>query len=543
MCDFVAEGLDQTRGWFYTLLVIATIISDKPPFKNVVCTGLILDEDGKKISKSLGNFVDSNVLLNHYGSDAIRIYLLRSPLVNAEPLLFKTKIEKSEDDTERDKSDIKKVIQQLTPYINGVKFFLEHYINSQTKDDPIEIEYICDNDDDLHMISTSNFTLMDFWILERISNLRIEIEDLMFKYKIDMAVRKILEFVEDLTNWYIKFNRDRLKGLNGKIDWQVSLSVLFTVLYDYVIIHAPFMPFLSEHLYQHLSIIIGSERLPTVHLEGYPSCERSYGMIRSFTRLQELSTLIRSLRYTAPTHTSVKTPIKKCFIHHKDESYLKDIEKLVGLIDDEINCQEFEYVVTEESEDSLEYEIKLNNKVIGPKYSKNSGIVRTSLLTLPQGTLKDLYDGKISEVSVILADGIELHVDSTNFEIICRTKEKELGPNMKSIKQNELMIIADLTYDEDVHDKSQVSKFISFIQNFRKANGLRPWNKINIMYNSESTYPDELFTKYSAQFEHRLSTIPVKYSDMYGEFSEKYIFACHDKTDHEITLYIRYELD
>lgn len=543
LCDFVAEGLDQTRGWFYTLLVIATIISDKPPFKNVVCTGLILDEDGKKISKSLGNFVDSNVLLNQYGADAIRVYLLRSPLVNAEPLLFKTKIEKSEDESERDKSDIKKVIQQLIPYVNGVKFFLEHYINSQTKDDPIEIEYICDNDDVLRIISKSNFTLMDFWILEMISNLRIEVEDLMSKYKIDIAVKKILEFIEDLTNWYIKNNRDRMKGLQGKTEWQTSLSVLFTVIYDFVIIHAPFMPFLSEHLYQHLSIIIGSERLPTVHLEGYPSCERPYGMIMSFASLYKISKLCRHVRCTTPTHASIKIPIKKCFIHHEDESFLKDVKKLIGLIPDDINCLEFEYIVTEKSDDALEFEIKLNSKAIGTKYIKNSGIVRSSLLGLSQETLKDLYNGTISQVSVVGGDGVELHVDSSNFEIISRTKAKELGPNMKLFKQDELMIIVDLTYDEDVHNKSQVSKFISFIQNFRKINGMRPWNKINIMYNGESIYPDKLFSDYSSQIEHRLSTVPVKYSDMHSEFSNKYSFVSYDKTDHEITLFIRCELD
>jgi hypothetical protein len=114
---------------------------------------------------------------------------------------------------------------------------------------------------------------------------------------------------------------------------------------------------------------------------------------------------------------------------------------------------------------------------------------------------------------------------------------------MKSIKQDELMIIADLTYDENVHNKSQVSKFISFIQNFRKANGMRPWNKLNIMYNGESTYPDKLFSDYSSQIEYRLSNIPLKLSDMCGEFTNKYSFVSYDKTDHEITLYIRYELD
>ncbi len=466
LSDLVIEGLDQTRGWFYTLLVLATAISDKPPFKHVICTGIVLDEHGEKISKSKGNFVDPSILIDKYGSDVLRMFFLKSSLLNAEPMLFK-------------ESDVKNQLQQMTPYFGVVKFFLEHYINSQTKHNPIEIVYLMGDDD----YDAGSYTLMDLWILEQVWLLRTNIQSHMNNYRIDLAVRKVIDFVDNLANWYVKFNRDRLKGLCGDDQAQLSLSVLFTVLFDYCVISAPFMPFLSEHVYNYVGQLLGENKLESVHMEAYPDVKRQHHMDTSFEKLQKLSKLIRSLRDTTSTHTSVKVPIKKCTLYHYDKNYLDELKALVSLIEDEVNCQDFEFVVIEESnteQNLITYTLKPKHKLIGQEYRKLAKPITDTLTKLTQNEIKSLYNGTTNQVEISsLVPSIS--IEKSYFDIIL-TFNIPIKENTKTIEENGLLVCADMTYDEETHNASQIKILMSSIQNIRKEMKLNPWNKIKIHY-------------------------------------------------------------
>lgn len=464
LCDFVAEGLDQTRGWFYTLLVISTIITNKPPFKTVICSGIILDEHGQKISKKYGNFVDPNILIDKYGADTLRLMMLKSPLVHGEPLLFK-------------ESDAKDVFQRITPYTNVVKFFLEHYINSQKKDNPIEITYLCDADDYLN----SDYTLMDLWILEKVYLLRESVEQNMMIYRIDAVTRSIIDFVDDLANWYVKFNRDRLKGLKGEQNYQSSLSVLFTVLFDYCVISAPFTPFLSEHIYQYLSTLIPDFKNCTVHLEAYPDVVRNHNISSAFSQLQKLSKMIRSVRDSSKTHTSIRIPIKNCTIYYENDNIYNNLKLLVPLIEDEVNCQTFEYIKMD-NDDMIVYLLKPNFKEIGQTFKGLAKGIVSVLGTLDRQVLKELYEELTNEITINVK-GDNIILNKTYFQVVTSIKMTDTtNTNIVNLVRDSMLISVDVTYDENTHNSYQIKNLISFVQNCRKEMKLNPWNKISLKY-------------------------------------------------------------
>ena len=481
LSDFVLEGADQIRNWFYVLLVMSTALLDKPAFKTVLCSGIILDEHGEKISKSKGNFEDPMVLINEFGADTMRLLCQKSPLVNGDSLSFK-------------KSDAKELSQRLTPYVNAVKFFLEHYINSQKKADPVVIEYLASSDD----YDTNGYTLMDLWILEKVYLLRVLVEQSMELYKLDVAVKAIIDFVDDLANWYLKFNRDRMKGLCGREQSERSLSTMFTVLFDYCIVSAPFMPFLSEHIYQYLGALLPDDKFSTVHLEGYPDSERKHNIEESFSRLQKLAKLIRYARDTSKSHLSVRIPIKSCTVYHHDQDYLNGVEQLMSLIEDEVNCQNFEYVRISADTDMLTYAIKPNFKVIGQTYKKQAKVIVDKLTNLDQHALKNLYIQPESTADIEI-DSQHIELDNTHFEIVVSIKTDTTADalsnsNMKVMTGDEgLLLMVDMTYDEESHNSYQVKNLISLVQNCRKEMKLNPWNKIALSYSAE--HDDTTFVK------------------------------------------------
>lgn len=486
LCDFIAEGLDQCRGWYYTLMVLSTVISNKPPAKIIMCTGLILDETGLKFSKKYGNFVDPSELITKYGADVLRLYLLSSPVIHAEPLLFSEK-------------EVLKVKQRIIPYVNSVKFFIEHYINFTRTHDPSLVQYLETNQDDLN--------IMDQWILERCTQLKSSVIRHMDNYTVDKACQQLIDFVEDLTNWYVKFNRDRLKGLCGVDDWKTSLSVLFTVLIDYVVFSSSFMPFLSEHLFTHLKHIDPTRfTYDSVHLMAYPTSHHDYHISEVFERLQNLTRMIRSLRDSSPSHTSVKTPIKQCTVYHHTQTYLDSIKPLITLIQDEVNVIDFVFEVLNDSQNC--FVGKPNNKSIGTKFRKNAGTVRTFIETLTQDQLKWFHDEVLSGTSPTFT--IPDVGDVTTDELSVSVERKvETNPSIKYLQGENTMISADMTYDIVTHNLYQARLFTVMIQNTRKEMMLRPWNKINVFVSGENAKEIEKMNTY---FVGRLGT-PVCATD------------------------------
>ena len=230
--DFIAEGLDQTRGWFYTLTVIATCLFDKPAFKNLVVNGLVLASDGKKMSKRLKNYPDVHKVIDINGADALRLYLINSPVVRADKLLFK-------------EEGVNEVVRGvLLPWYNTFRFFVQCVDRWESSSGNT---FVPD-----YAVASSSTNDVDVWILAASQGLVQFVHQEMSAYRLYTVVPRLVEFIEDLSKWYVRLNRVRIKGENGDAEALLGLNVLYQVLATMAVIMSPFTPFFSEYLYQHL---------------------------------------------------------------------------------------------------------------------------------------------------------------------------------------------------------------------------------------------------------------------------------------------------
>ncbi len=247
--NFIAEAVDQTRGWFYNMLILSVGLFGKSSFNNVITTGLVLAEDGQKMSKKLKNYPDPMLVADKYGADALRYYLISSPLVHGEDLNFSEK-------------GVDEVFKKIIVRLENVLAFYELYAEKQTG-----------SDDDIvtkeHFPKSSH--ILDEWIFARLGSVRVEVESAMEKKEIDRAVRPILGFVDDLSTWYLQNSRERIKGKEGNDqEKKAALSTLRYVFCEFSKIIAPFMPFIAEEVFQKVK---GKNEKESVHLEAWPTIE------------------------------------------------------------------------------------------------------------------------------------------------------------------------------------------------------------------------------------------------------------------------------
>lgn len=494
LSDFVCEGIDQTRGWFYTLLVLSTAIFDKAPYKNVVCTGLVLDSQGQKMSKRLGNYIDSDEIINRHGADFVKTYLIHSPVMNAESLRF-------------DEKEIERLKRRFIPYINAVRFLIEHTQNYMKV---MKIEFL-DITDLIMKEENYDYTLMDRWIITKtrklINSINKKMDDLQFSLSID----ELTEFIEDLTNWYIKLNRDRIKGLQGNDQWNLSLSVLYNVLLRYCQLLAPFMPFLSEHVYQHLKTCskIHSKK-ESVLLTKYPELSQDIviddEVLVLVKDLQRLCTMTRSMRQDTKKHNQAGVPLKSCTIYHDNPEYLKTLEEYIGIIQSELNCKKFNFEGL--GENSL-IKVETDRRELGKLYRKDADKV------------KKMIEGESSEFLLRVLNGEDTF--KYNGEVVdkkCYRLYKVPNPDMKTkdnscLIDNDIMISIDITYDEEIHNECQIAKIHRNIQDARKKMGLHPWNKITVILD-EKYANEEMCNALTA----RLTNAQVEIAD----FTEENIY-------------------
>ena len=253
--DFIAEGLDQTRGWFYTLMVLSTALFDRPAFKNVIVNGLVLAADGKKMSKRLRNYPDPETVINATGADALRLYLVSSPVVRAEPLRFK-------------EEDVRGVVRDvMLPWYNAYRFLVQ-CVHRLAAAEPQTLPAALPLG---QWVSSEN--IMDEWIQGRAATLVRKVRQEMEAYRLYAVPPLILTFLDDLTNWYVRMNRPRFKGAHGPQEAEVALSVLLQVLMTMTLVMAPLAPLTSEHMYLNLRPILpAAERRPSIHLLPFPAC-------------------------------------------------------------------------------------------------------------------------------------------------------------------------------------------------------------------------------------------------------------------------------
>jgi len=328
--DFIAEGLDQTRGWFYTLLVLGIGLFGQSPYKNVIVNGLVLAEDGKKMSKSLRNYPDVNYIFDTYGADAMRYYTVSSPAVHSEDLRFS---EKGVDEV------VKKIIMRLS----NVYSFYEMYKN-----------------DVPHINIKESTNVLDVWMLSRLAEVRDEVTERMIGYELDKATRPFSDLIDDLSTWYLRRSRDRFKGDNI-LDKTNALATTRLVLLQTTKLLAPFMPFVSESIYQKLKSDIDAE---SVHMCSWPEREERSGESLSLM-LETRSAVTSLLTLRAKANIKVRQPLASAVI--KNEK-LSGKEDFLSIIADEVNVKKVT-VDTKQSE-----EVSLDTNIT--EELKNEGLVR-----------------------------------------------------------------------------------------------------------------------------------------------------------------------
>ncbi|MES2437321.1 MAG: class I tRNA ligase family protein [Patescibacteria group bacterium] len=299
--DFIAEGQDQTRGWFYSLLVLSVALFGKAPYKNVIVNGIVLAEDGQKMSKRLKNYPEVSYIFDKYGADAMRYYLLASPAVRAEDLAF----------TEKGVDEIsKKVLMRLQ---NVYSFFATY-----------ERDYTGTGN------STTN--VLDQWILARLNEVSQEVTTNLESYKLDRAARPFMQFVDDLSTWYLRRSRDRFKGDDAQ-DKENALYTTQYVLRELSKLVAPFMPFLAEDIYQKVK---GTDGKESVHLESWPGSNVINQNV--IVQMQEVRNLVSTaLEVRSKAGVKVRQPLSKLTIAEKS---LVDNQQFKQIIADELNVKE-----------------------------------------------------------------------------------------------------------------------------------------------------------------------------------------------------------
>ncbi len=444
--DFISESLDQTRGWFYTLMVLSTALFNKPAFKNVIVTGLILASDGKKMSKRLKNYTDPMELIDRFGSDPLRLYLISAPVVRAEPFSFQDK-------------GVQQVIRKLSPWYNGFKFFTQCYTRYNKVFPEKKILYTT------HEVNFTN--VMDIWIDEKLNSLVKVVRKEMSEFKLYKILDKLLEFIDQLTNWYIKLNRDRLKGIyqNDTVEnWEHSLKTLYNVLYKFSIVMAPFTPFFCEYLYLELSKYQPSIlRKESVHLYSYPEIEESKegDIERQMDNIQKTIDITRKLKLSNKINLSM--PVKKVIVAHNSKVFRDDVSFLKDYLISEANIIDLE---VDEISKYATFEIVPNKSTIGRKFRKESGKVvqlinQTSLENINNLTFNDI---KITE---------------DYYSIVPKVNE---DIEFEYSLDNNILVLLDKTEDENVITLNNINKFKREIQNLRKDIGLQMWDKIKIYY-------------------------------------------------------------
>lgn len=369
--DFIAEGLDQTRGWFYTLMVIGTGLFGKAPFKNVIVNGLILAEDGKKMSKSLKNYPDPMKVLDEHGADALRLYMIDSQAVRAEELRFSEK-------------GVREIVRRISlRWWNSYSFFTNY----------ASIDGFKPKGD---YAKTPN--LLDQWILSRLNSLIQHTNQEMAAYRLYTVVPELLNFIEALTNTYIRFNRPHFWKDGMPEDKRYAYETLYHVLMTLSKVMAPFAPFLAEETYQNLSKASASAK-ESVHLELFPEAETNFinaDLEQAVARMDALVMLGRNLR--EKIKIKAKIPLLSMKIIHRDQQALDSLKKLEYYFQDELNIRAFEYHTKEE--DFVQVKAKANFPVLGKRVGPKMKAIAAQIDKLSIADLEKLETG-----ASILIDG------------------------------------------------------------------------------------------------------------------------------------------
>jgi len=446
--EFIAEGLDQTRGWFYTLHVLANALFSKPAFKNVIVNGIVLAEDGQKMSKRLKNYPDPNQMLDTYGADALRFYMMNSPVVKADDMRF----------SEKGVSDV--VRNFILPIWNSYSFFVT-YANI----DKWKLGHRSsggENDHSRLQVKGKGLTnKLDLWILEELNKLIVQEIEFMEGYDLQKASNLIYKFVDDLTNWYIRRSRRRFWKSEDDADKKQAYTTLYSVMVTLCKIIAPFMPFVSEEIYRNLT---GAE---SVHLADYPKPARTAVSAIGQSHLQEemfLAKTIVSLGLAARAKAKIKVrqPLSRIQIALGDQYNPNLLSDEIEIIKEELNVKAVELI--KDPKELATVIAKPNAKLLGPKYGKD---VQKIIVEAKSGKFKKLDNGNIKVA--------EFELTPEEIEIAYLGKE---GFNVET--EAGILVALDTKITPELEQEGVARDLVRQIQDLRKAANYNVSDRIKV---------------------------------------------------------------
>lgn len=452
--DFIAESLDQTRGWFYTLVVLGTALFGKSPFKNVVVSGLILAENGQKMSKRLKNYPEVDYIFDNYGADAVRLYLMMSGAVKAGELLFSEK-------------GVAEVIRNFhLPLWNAYSFLITYSI--------------VDGWNPEKSMAAKFDNPLDIWITSYTEKLIKEVGDLLEEYDIQNAIRVIYKYLDGLTNWYIRRSRRRFWKSENDLDKNQAYSALYSALLKFCYVIAPISPYIPEELYQNLK----TKNMPeSIHLCSYPVENhklRNTELEKEMELIQKTAEMGRSIR--AKVKINLRKPLNAVHLVTTDKYEEKLLTKMVDIIKEELNVKN---VIFEKKEEKLvKLSCKANFRALGKKVGKQMKEVSNEILKFGKKEISQLEkDGKI--VITIDNNNIEL----TTEDILIERSEKE---GLSVINEGTLTLALDTNLTKDLIEEGVARQFIRHIQNLRKDKDLNVSDRIIIFYQSPKNIEEAL---------------------------------------------------
>ena len=445
--EFIAEGLDQTRGWFYTLTVLGGALFDQPAFRNVIVNGMVMAEDGKKMSKSLRNYTPPDELMETYGADALRLYSINSGLVRGEEQRFAD-------------SGVRDMVRRaLLPWYNAYSFLRTYAEIDEWS--PQKGQFEGDN-------------ILDQWIMSRLQTLKNTVATEMEGYRLYNVVPGLFAFIEDLTNWYIRLNRGRFWGEDISADKIAAYSTLYEVLMELSKVMAPFAPFLSEHLYQSLAQLAGQPAQPnSVHLCDYPEAEAvkvKPGLETAVERMQQVILLGRQKR--EEVKIGLRTPLSRLTIVNSDAALLEDMRSLEGYVRDELNVQSVEYSADESA--YIELYAKPNFPLLGKRLGKR--------MKAFAGVIANLDIGQISELQNNCDIQLTVAGESETFssEEIQVQQQARAGTNTVSNRQ--IAVDLDCQLTPELIRGGYAREVVNRIQRARKDQGFDVSDRIAVTY-------------------------------------------------------------
>ena len=445
--DFIAEGVDQTRGWFYTLHAIATMVFDSKAYKNVVSNGLVLDKNGQKMSKRLGNAVDPFETLGNYGADATRWYMIS----NANPW----------DNLKFDLEGIEEVKRKFFGTLYNTYSFFTLYTN---------IDKFSYAEADIPLAERPE---IDRWILSELHTLIQKVDAYYADYEPTKAARAISNFTQDfVSNWFVRLSRRRFWKGDYQTDKISAYQTLYTCMVTIAKLGAPIAPFFMDKLYLDLNSVTNKETFESVHLADFPVYDEAFvdkSLERKMEAAQTISSLVLSLR--AKEKIKVRQPLQKIMIPVDNAQQKEEILAVSDLIKHEVNVKEVELL--EDASDILVKQIKPNFKALGPRFGKDMKLIANTIRQFDSEDIKKIEQKGSLDVEV---NGKNIILGLEDVEITSQDIEGWLVAN-----EGALTVALDVTISENLRKEGIARELVNRIQNLRKDSGFEVTDRIDVV--------------------------------------------------------------